>query len=127
MKPLIPFILIVVAIFGYFKFFSPKKPTVSGSTVTNPDLILYWGEGCSHCENLKKYITDNKIEERLKIEYKEIWKNESNLNDLKETIKSCPEIDPSAGIGVPLVFFTSEKKCILGDTPTIDKIEQMIK
>jgi len=127
MKPIVAVFLVVIALIGSFKILSPTKPEVQGTTITDPDLILYWGEGCSHCENLKKYISENKVEEKLKIIYKEVWNNESNLNDLKETIKLCPEIDTSKGIGVPLVFFTFDKKCTIGDTPAIDKIAQMIK
>ena len=127
MKPIIAFILVLVAIIGSFKVLSPPKPTVQGTTVNNPDLVLYWGEGCSYCESLKRYISENKIEEKLKIEYKEVWKNESNLKDLMETIKLCPEIGSSKGVGVPVVFFTSDKICTLGDAPSIDKIKQMIK
>lgn len=127
MKPAIAIFLVMIAIIGSLKILSPAKPSIQGTTVDSPDLILYWEEGCSHCENLKRYITDNKIEEKLKITYKQVHGNESNLNDLEETIKLCPEIDPSKGIGVPFTFFTLEKKCILGDTPAIDKIERMIK
>ena len=127
MKPLVAILLVVIAVIGSLKVLSPQKPSVQGSTANTPDIIYYWGEGCSHCENLKKYITDNKIEEKLEITYKEVWGNEENLNDLKETAKLCPEIDLSQGIGVPFVFFTAEKKCVVGDSPVIEKIEQMIK
>jgi len=127
MKPLVTIVLVIIAVFGLFKILSPNRSPTQQTSTENPDLILYWGDGCSHCENLKKYITENKIEQKLKITYKEVWSNESNLNELKETIKLCPEIDPSKGIGVPLVFFTSDKKCTVGDTPTIDKIVQMVK
>jgi len=129
MKPLIAVLLVVIAVIGSLKVLSPQKPSVQG-TVTNantPDIIYYWGEGCSHCESLKKYILENKIEERFQITYKEVWGNQDNLNDLKETAKLCPDIDLSQGIGVPFVFFTADKKCVVGDSPVIEKIEQMIK
>ncbi len=84
------------------------------------DLILYWGKGCPHCENVKKYVRDNDLDSKLKIAYREVYYDNGNQTKLEETAKLCPEIDASQGIGVPLAFDPKEKKCILGDTPTID-------
>ena len=91
------------------------------------DLILYWGKGCPHCENVKNYIRENKLDDKLKISYREVYYDNGNQTKLEETTKLCPEIDTTQGIGVPLSFDPKEKKCILGDQPAIEWLKNIKK
>lgn len=84
------------------------------------DLILYWGKGCPHCENVKKYIRDNNLDSKVKIAYREVYYDNGNQTKLEATVKLCPEVDATQGIGVPLAFDPKAKKCILGDQPSIE-------
>jgi len=119
MNKIIPIIVIALALFGVFKLLS-QNPSVAGVSDSEADLILYWGDGCTHCETVKKHITDNNLESKVKIAYKEVYYNKTNQNQLNSTVAKCPEIDASQGIGVPLAFDTANSKCLYGDQPIID-------
>lgn len=113
-------ILIVIAIaIGFYKLLS-TNPSVSGVKESEAQLILFWGDGCPHCETVKEYIKNNNLESKIKIAYKEVYYNKSNQKNLEETVKNCPEIDTSQGVGVPLALDTQTKRCLSGDTPIID-------
>ena len=118
MKKIIIIFLVVIAVIFIGKKISqvalPDYPDEQA------DLILYWGKGCPHCENVKKYIRDNGLDSKLKIAYREVYYDNSNQTKLESTVKLCPEINVSQGIGVPLSFVPKEKKCILGDEPAIE-------
>jgi glutaredoxin len=118
MKKILIIILIVAAIFITFKFvYKSETPNLSTDSA---DLILFWGNGCPHCEVVKKYITDNSLDNKIKISQKEVYYDKNNQKLLEETVKKCPDVDTSQGIGVPLAFVPETQKCLLGDTPIID-------
>ena len=119
MKKLIPLFLILLVIGAYF-YFNSSKNNVPVLTDSEAQLILFWGEGCPHCEKVKSYIKDNNLDSKVKIVLKEVYYNKANQLQLEETVKKCPEIDSSQGIGVPLAFDTQNNKCLYGDTPIIE-------
>lgn len=119
MKKSLPLILILVAI-GAFFFYNSQKTDTQNFPDTEADLILFWGDGCPHCENVKNYIKDNSYDSKLKISLKEVYLDKDNQKLLEDTIQKCPEIDTSRGIGVPLGFDTKNVKCLYGDTPIIE-------
>ena len=87
----------------------------------NPDLVFYWGIGCPHCENVEKWLSGNNSDQKLKINYKEVYYNQANQTELIKTVKEfCPDISSDEGIGVPTGFDPVNKKCIQGDTPIIE-------
>jgi len=118
MKKLIPLFLILVAVAGYF-YYNSTKANILGSTDSEAELILFWGDGCPHCETVKDYIKDNKLDSKVNITYKEVYSSQENQVELEATVKKCPEIDSSRGIGVPLAFDTQDNVCLYGDTPII--------
>ncbi|OIP87970.1 hypothetical protein CO009_00505 [Candidatus Shapirobacteria bacterium CG_4_8_14_3_um_filter_35_11] len=124
MKKIIIALLIIVAIAYGGKMIS--KISLPDYPDSEADLILYWGKGCPHCENVKKYIRENNLDDKIKIAYREVYYDNGNQKKLEETVKFCPEIDVTQGIGVPLSFDPKEKKCILGDTPAIDWLKSKI-
>lgn len=119
---LIP-VLIIIALFGFYKLTS-KNTNITSAADSSADLILFWGDGCPHCEVVKEYISKNKIDSKVKISLKEVYYNKTNQSILETTIKQCPEIDTKQGVGVPLAFDTKNKKCLLGDQPIIDWLSQ---
>lgn len=119
MKKILPLILIIIAL-GAFFFINSHKSVNPGFPDSEADLILFWGDGCPHCEKVKTYIKDNNLESKVKIIYKEVYLNKENQKLLESTAQKCPEIDTSRGIGVPLAFDTKNSKCLYGDTPIID-------
>lgn len=125
MKNIIIVILIVVGLaFAGKKLYQVSLPDYPD---TEADLVMYWGKGCPHCENVKKYVRDNNLDSKIKIAYREVYYDNGNQKKLEETVKLCPEIDVTQGIGVPLSFDPKEKKCILGDTPAIDWLKNKTK
>jgi glutaredoxin len=123
MKKVIIVVAVIIALFGLYKLFS-HNPAVSGVSDNTADLILFWGQGCPHCEKVKQYIADNKLDAKIKIAYHEIYYNKDNQQLLADTVKGCPEIDISQGIGVPLAFDKKNNKCLSGDEPIIQWLSQ---
>lgn len=146
-KKVIPFLVGIAILFGLFYLMThPQNPTQSNSQKTvvvtpqvtesaptttdpykdapvydNPDLVFFWGNGCPHCENVEDWLKKNNVDNKLKINYKEVYYNKDNQTDLYNTAKQyCPEIIENGGIGVPTGFDPSTKKCLQGDTPIID-------
>ncbi len=100
------------------------------STATYPDdqadFIIFWGQGCPHCEVLKDEIAQNKWDQKLKFSLKEVYYNRQNQDLLKKTITdNCPDI-PSDQVGVPMTFETATKRCFVGDTPAINRISERL-
>ena len=127
MKKTLYFIIAAIIILGLYKLFTPSRPEVSGVPDSQADLIFFWGQGCPHCEKVMKFITDNKLESKVKIAYREVYNDQNNQQILSQTAKKCPEIDTSQGIGVPLGFDTHNQKCLYGDQPIIDWLSPMLK
>jgi len=125
MKKIITIIIIAFILFALYK--ATSKPNISpvNTNTDSSDLILYWGEGCPHCENVKDYIKANNLDQKLKINQEEVYSDKQNQQELRNSIiKYCPEIDITKGIGVPMGFDPKENKCIQGDKPIIDFINQ---
>jgi len=117
-KKIISALIIIAIIFGLYKLLS--IPPQNNNYYDNPDLTFYWGNGCPHCENVKSYIKNNNIDQKLKINQKEVYKDANNQKELLDIVSQfCPEIDKTK-IGVPLGFDPVSKKCIQGDQSIID-------
>lgn len=123
-KIVITIIVVIVVLFGIYKITS--KPTTSTTTnVDNPDLVLYWGEGCPHCEKVKEYISSNNIDQKIKINQKEVYYDKSNQKELTDVVtKYCPSLGGGQGIGVPVLYNPKDNVCSQGDQPIIDYITQ---
>jgi len=118
--------LIVLFLFS-FLFSACTAPTnPPPATDASPDLIIYWGIGCPHCENVKNYIKEKSADSRLKISLLEVSRNPANFDLAQADLKNCPEID-SSRFGVPLAFVPATKKCLSGDKPIIDWLSDKLK
>jgi len=62
-------------------------------------------------------LKKNKVEEKVKIEKKEVWYNRENASELQEVAKFC-SLD-SNSIGVP--FLWADGKCYIG-TPEVKRV-----
>jgi len=127
MKKIFYLVLLVIIAVVIYKLFFNTKQVNSGVSVSQADLILFWGQGCPHCEKVMKYITDNNLENKVKIAFQEVYNDSANQQLLTETVKKCPEIDTSQGMGVPLAFDQKSQKCLYGDQPIIDWFAPMLK
>ncbi len=94
----------------------------------NPNLVFYWGNGCPHCENVEKWLKENNSDQKIKVNYKEVYYNKNNQTELYNTAQQyCPEIIQDGNIGVPTGFDPVNKKCIQGDNPIIEFLSAKLK
>ena len=102
--------VILVAVAGFLIYFY-KSPANLG-----PDgIILFYGEGCSHCKIVDDFLTQNKVEEKIKFTRLEVFKNTDNQKILLQKVQAC-KMDV-IDVGVP--FLWDEKNCLIGDQDII--------
>jgi glutaredoxin len=114
---IIVIVFIGILYFGYTsgnlqKIFFKPKVEVNG-------IILFYGNGCSHCENVDKFIKENNIEDKIKFTKLEVFNNKENADILIEKANACGL--PTDKIGVP--FLWDGKNCISGDVDIIKFFE----
>lgn len=97
--------LIIIGVL-FFYYILRKSPTIIPST----DIILFYGRECPHCQEVEKFITDNKISEKFEFERVEVWHNKKNADLLVQKAKKCG-IDEDQ-IGVPFLY--AKEKCYIG-------------
>ena len=98
--------------------------TASDSTdyVVNPDdVVLFWGKGCPHCENIDKFLAENAgLAEKLNLKKIEVFEDLKGQKVFMEKVKEC-QLDQA---GVPL--FYKDQKCLQGDTPVIEELKKSL-
>jgi len=85
-------------------------------------LSLYFRPECPHCQNVEKYIADNKIGEKFTIQIKNIDENGEYANELMARSQLCA-ID-AATVGVPFLYDSGE--CYMGEDEIINYFEQKL-
>lgn len=128
MKKYAPYIFILVIILVALATFlrqrqfwqtGPIEENSEGST----DLILFYGQGCSHCANVEDFIKKNQIDKKISFQKREVYSNQENAELLFEKAEICGLAQ--ASVGVP--FFWNEGKCLIGDADIIKFFEERIK
>lgn len=101
---------------------SDKNNIVSSKrTINSNEMVFFYGDGCPHCTNVEIFLEANKdVEERIKFEKLEVWKNKENADLMKEGAKICG-LDLN-NLGVPL--FWDGSKCFLGDSDIINLLKE---
>jgi len=97
-------VLVLGGIFAYS--FTKKSPAVVPVT----DIIFFYGRECPHCQDVEKFLEDNKIAEKIKFDSVEVWHNQQNADLLLKKTKECGISEDK--VGVPFVF--SAGKCFIG-------------
>jgi glutaredoxin len=127
MKKFLTIIIVLLIIFSLYKLLFTNSSNY-GVPFESADLVLFWGNGCPHCEKVKDYIKENNLDKTVKISYKEVYYDKSNQKLLQDSVKKCPEIDSSQGIGVPMGLERPSGVCLYGDQPIIDWLKsKMLK
>ena len=112
------FIILVIVIagavfWGWYSYVSSG----SGKLVPLPEgIILFYGQDCPHCENVDEFLSQNNIEEKIKITHLEVYYNTDNQNILAQVMKKC-EMQANQ-VGVP--FLWDGEICTVGDGPIIE-------
>ncbi len=78
-------------------------------------IILFYGEGCPRCKIVDDFISQNKIEDKVKFTRLEVFNNKDNAGILLQKASIC-KIDQN-NIGVP--FLWDGTNCLVGDEDVI--------
>jgi len=84
--------------------------------------IFFYGNTCPHCKDVENWMKENKIEERIEIVKKEVYKNQENAQELSLAAQSCG-LDTN-NIAVPFLYV--ENKCFIGTPDIISYLSQKI-
>lgn len=80
-------------------------------------IILFYGEGCPHCEVVDEFINENLINEKVQFSNLEVWYDKDNQNILAQVMQKC---NISANeVGVPFLY-DGKGKCYIGDVDIIN-------
>lgn len=79
-------------------------------------MTLYWGDGCSHCENVKKFLDEKRIADMVIFEQKEVWQDRTNAKEMNRRAENCGL--SVKDIGVPFLF--SDGNCFIGE-PDVER------
>lgn len=121
--PIVILVTLFVLFGGYYFTSKDSSPKVKPQK-TN-EIILYYGNTCPHCKTVDDFLNKNKnIEEKIKLEKKEVYENQTNAIDLEDKATICGE-DTSSGVPVPFLYF--QGACAIGDTPIINFLTEKAK
>jgi glutaredoxin len=82
----------------------------SQATPITKDIILFYGKECPHCQDVEKFIEENKIMEKVGFDSVEVWHNQANSEVMMEKAKECGLSQEN--LGVPFVW--ARGKCFMG-------------
>ena len=113
--------IIFLAIFGLigglwiWSAGSGEQGNVAATPIVT-DINFFYGKECPHCQDVEKFMEENKIAEKVKFDSIEVWHNKANSKILLEKVKECSIAEDE--VGVPLLY--ARGKCIIG-APEIEK------
>jgi flagellar basal body-associated protein FliL len=90
----------------------------------NNKIILYYKEACPFCLNVEKFMAENKVEEKITLEKKEVHENKDNAAELGQKAEFC-KIN-SNEVGVPFLWDGPNAKCLVGDVDIINFFQQKL-
>ena len=128
-NPLFIVLAVFIALTGYFVYRtnSQNNPPASGSQereaanfkIEPKETVFFWGQGCSHCENVEKFFTENgNLDQKLNIKKIEVFQNKEARKLFADKIKECG-LD---SLGVPMLY--KGGKCLQGDAPIIEELKK---
>ncbi|NVP17887.1 hypothetical protein HUU51_04175 [Candidatus Gracilibacteria bacterium] len=99
--------------------------TSSGS-IGDTSYIYYYGQGCSHCANLDKYLTKVGGYDKLNIIKKEVYFNDENRAEMMSEGKRLGLSDSDIGVPFFIVNESGTETSIIGDGPIIEKLKPIL-
>jgi len=94
---------------------SSEKAKNATMTPISSDIIFFYGQECSHCQDVEEFITDNNIDEKVNFDSLEVWHNNANAEILTQKARECGLAQEE--IGVPLI--SAKGECFVG-TPAVE-------
>jgi len=83
-------------------------------------VILYYGQGCPHCQIVEDYLANNKPGDNINLQQKEVFHNHQNLEELRSRANSAGI--PDEFVGVP--FLCDADNYWVGEVDIIDFFER---
>ncbi len=121
-KLLIGIILLFVGIVAFVLFFNMNKS--SGPVGTSENLVLFYSDSCPHCQNVEKFLEENKVLDKVSYVRKSVDNNSANISELQKRAAACGLSD---SIGIPFLWDSSNSKCLMGDADIIKFFQEKIK
>ena len=106
--------LLLLAV-GLWFWGSASQKTSSVPTPVATDIIFFFGQECPHCQDVEKFVSANKISDKVKFDSLEVWHNSANADLMLQKAGECGISKDS--VGVPLLY--SKGKCYIG-TPEVE-------
>lgn len=131
-KSSILIIILVVIILAGGVFWGYKSGFFSKEPIKKVDgMILFWADGCSHCEKVQEFIKNNNVEQKVQFTRLQVPIGGTGVN--KETLDNTKVLAQkaeictisSSDVGIP--FFWDGSKCIVGDVDIIKFFQEKIK
>jgi len=127
-KTAIVIVLIIIVLgVGFFVWQSKSASQNQIEPSPLPDgIVLFYGDGCSHCQEVEDFIAQNKIEDRVEITRMEVWYDKNNQATLAMVVKKCG-INVNS-VGVPFLY-DGNGNCYMGevDVPNFLKTQAGIE
>jgi len=105
----------------FFLFFSQKRSY--SQSLSSSEVILFWGEGCIHCNATKDEIRRLGYDKKISIKYLEVYYNKDNAKIFYDKIIECGLSPKKAG--VPMVY--KDGLCWIGKDESIRAIKEEIE
>jgi len=113
-------IILITAIFLVWYYVAPRP---GFAPVPVPEgTLLFYGDGCPHCENVEDFIAQNKIEDKIKFTRLEVWNDKDNQTILVQVLQEC-QINASE-VGVPFLY-NGAGKCYIGEIDIINFFKEL--
>jgi len=104
-------LVLAIGLFVILSFIQKGNKTNTPPVKEVEGMILFYGDGCSHCATLDEWIKNNGVEGKVEFSKLEVFNNKENQDLLINKASVCGI--QADGIGVP--FFWDGKTCIVGD------------
>ncbi len=98
-------------------------PTPEENT-DDKSILIFYSSTCPHCDNVKKYLADNKDGLSVGIKTLKIDDPKNDKDNLALALQKAQECNLGESWGVPLMY--NDGECLMGDQPIIDYLSQKI-
>lgn len=92
----------------------PDSKIEEKSSSTTDVIVYYYGETCPHCQDVAKFLEENKIADKVDFTKKEVWNNAGHNAEMQKRVGECG-LNKSE-VGVPFLYARGE--CLIG-TPAV--------
>ena len=86
-------------------------------------IIYYYGKDCPHCQEVEKFMEDNKVAEKVEFAKEEVQYSNKNAQELLSRGRECNLEKEEIG-SIPLVY--DKGQCFLGAPEVIDFFKSQI-